>query len=136
MSDVDVNPIDVIRRTAEAIGGDKTDLRWKTSVTNTTSTPVPVTIVEPVNTTPLITNIVSPGVADTEFSHAFSSGTNKFIIKVRQVARLKVAFITGGTFISIPLGGVFEQTNLSLTSITVFLKCSKALQDIEILEWT
>lgn len=32
MSDVDVNPIDIIRRSAEDVGGDKTDLVWKTKL--------------------------------------------------------------------------------------------------------
>lgn len=87
---------------------------------------------------PAIYNLTSPAIG-TEFSQALSSGTKSFLIRVRGTsgAELQMGFSSGFTnYVTIPRGNSFKEDGLDLTSTTIYLKCNKAGETIEILEWT
>lgn len=96
-------------------------------------TPVPI---KNQDTTPAIVNVTSPGTSDTEFSIAIADGTNQFTIRARGSSRLKLAYVSAGDFITIPLGGWYRVEGLYTSSVTLVLKCSKASQIIEVETWT
>lgn len=86
--------------------------------------------------TPTIYN-VSAAVANTEYSQALTSGTKKFIIRVRGDATLKLAFDAGqsGTnYITVRGGTVYVEDNINFTG-TLYFQTTKATQTVEILEW-
>lgn len=110
----------------------------KTAVRICTESTDPIHVVDATSSamTPTIVNVVSPVGADTEFTVAIPDGANQFTFRARGSSRLKLAYTSGGPFITIPLGGWYRATGLSTTSVTLFLKCSKSSQTIEVETWT
>jgi len=91
-----------------------------------------------VSTTPVIYN-KSVASADTEESQALTTGTKKFMIKVRGNARLQVSFVeneSGTKFSTVPPGAVYKEEGLNLTDFTLYFQTSKATQIVEITEWS
>lgn len=87
--------------------------------------------------TPKIYNMSAP-TARTEVSHVLSANTKQLIVRVRGVANLQLAFISGESstnYITIPSGASLSLTDLK-TSVTLYLQTDKNSQVIEILEWT
>jgi hypothetical protein len=89
------------------------------------------------STTPSITNIAVPA-ANTEQSHTFPANTKKIKIRARGNSIIKYSFNSGqsGTnYITIFPGNTYEETDLKLTSVTVYFQLTKAGDIVEILSW-
>jgi len=87
---------------------------------------------------PTIYNVVTPLTPATEFSQELGPNTKQFLVKVRGNATLQLAFFSGdsGTlYITLDKHTTFTQENLD-ASVTLYMQCDKALQTVEILEWT
>lgn len=119
-----------------------TAIMWETSgntlVPVSSANPLPIAL----STTPVVSNVsiynvASPGIANTEFSQALTDGTTSFTVRVRGTADLQFAFTSSFTeAITVPAGASFTQDNVNLQSESLYMKCSKASQVIEILEWS
>ena len=86
--------------------------------------------------TPTIYNISVP-LAATEVSQALSIGVKKFVIKVRGMANLQLAFDPGQSgvdYISIPSGTNFSEDQIMFSG-TLYFQTNKPNQVVEILEW-
>lgn len=89
-----------------------------------------------VSTNVTITNL-SATLANTEYSHALTSGLKQLIIRSRGRAKLQVAFVSGqsGTnFITIPGGANLSLEGLEFTGKTVYVQANQASTIVEILE--
>lgn len=91
-------------------------------------------------TTPIIYNVSAP-TANTEYSQALPVGTKKFTAKVRSgLAKMQYAYISGQTgtnYMSVPTGGVVDQTDLNTAGVvTFYFQTNKATQILEIEAWT
>ena len=88
--------------------------------------------------TPVVTNLSMP-VAGTEYSHTFASKTKRFLIRARNLANIQFAYVSTESttkFITIPCGGVYSETDLDLSSVTIYMQSDVASQTAEILEWS
>lgn len=76
--------------------------------------------------------------AGTEYSQAFPSGTEKFLIKPRG-GNLQVCFTSGGsgtTYILLQDGQAYNEDNLLLTGKTLYFRSATAGCIAEIMAWT
>lgn len=90
------------------------------------------------STSTKIYNLSMP-LASTEYSQLLSSDVLRITVKLRGMANLRVAFISGETstnYITIPAGCSWEETDLRLASSTIYFMADQASQTLEILEWT
>lgn len=106
---------------------------------NKPTEPVPVsgTFTSGSSATPTISNTVTV-LANTEYSYAFPVDTKRFIIKARGNAKLQVAYATGQTnttFLTIPPGATYSETELKLPSNTIYFESNKAGETVEITSW-
>lgn len=88
-------------------------------------------------TAPVIYNKSVP-MAATEVSQALTSGTKRFTIRVRGIAKLQLAFVSGesGTnFLTIPVGTSYSEDSLDFSG-TLYFQTNKAAQTVEIVEWS
>lgn len=86
--------------------------------------------------TPKVYN-VTVALANTEVSQMLSIGTKAFTIKVRGVAALKLAFVSGESstnYFSVSAGTSYSMEGLNFSGILYF-QTNKASQVVEILEW-
>lgn len=114
---------------------DSGDVAVRTKICQDTGETLNVSINSP--DTPKIYNLSAP-TARTEVSHVLSTNTKQLIVRVRGVANLQLAFISGESstnYITIPSGASLSLTDLK-TSVTLYLQTDKNSQVIEILEWT
>ena len=105
---------------------------------NQTSRKITGTISLSASTTPIIYNVSAP-TAGTPVSQALSTNTKKILIRVRGNANAQFTFVSGETntkFITISRGSAYNESNLNLTSTTLFIQTDKNSQLIEILEWS
>lgn len=76
--------------------------------------------------------------ADTEYSHAFSSILNGIIIRARQHnANLKLSFVSGEsgtTYLTLNASAVLSLDNLALSGATLYVQSDKASTIVEITE--
>lgn len=87
-------------------------------------------------TTPTIYN-VDVVLANTEVSQLLSDNTKSFLIRVRGVSSLKLAFESGesGTnFITVAAGACYLADGLNYTG-NIYFQTTKPSQVVEILEW-
>ena len=86
--------------------------------------------------TPTIYNVLVLS-ANTEFSQLLSDSTKRFTIKVRDAAKLQIAYLPGesGTnFLTIPRGAVYTEDNMSFSG-TLYFQADKAGVTVEIVQW-
>jgi hypothetical protein len=88
---------------------------------------------------PTVTN-VSMTLAATEYSFALPTNTRKFSIRVRlddnKAPILQVYYSPGGaSYLSINPGGVYSETDMALSGITIYFKCSLPGRVAEIVSW-
>lgn len=86
--------------------------------------------------TPTIYNVSAP-LANTEYSQALNANTKKFTIRCRDIATMRLAYVSGDTatnYITIPHGCTFSDESIDFTG-TLYFRTTKAAQVIEILEW-
>jgi len=122
--------------TGTNVAGNKRAL--DTYVRNPDTDPVQVSLASAELATPTVYNVTCP-LANNEYSRALSADTKEFMIKVRQVASLKLAFVNGDsgtTYISVPANSSFTQSRLLATGLTLYFQSPVAGIDVEILEWT
>lgn len=89
-------------------------------------------------TSPTPTNVTMTS-ADTEYSHALSSDTKRFMVQCRGSYDVLLAFVSeqsGTTYITIKSGQNYWEDALDLTGITLYFQCATAAQILEILEWS
>lgn len=89
-------------------------------------------------TSPTIYNLSMP-TANTEYSQALASNTKRVMIRMRQRARARVAFVSGDTalvYFTLEPGTVYFEENLDLSGVTIYVQSNVASQTAEILEWT
>ena len=86
---------------------------------------------------PTITTITTPATSGNEFSHNLQPGVKKIKIRVRGTADLELSYTPGfiGEYWSIFKGTIYEEDNLKISAGTIYLKCNKGSQVVEILEW-
>jgi hypothetical protein len=93
---------------------------------------------QPVST-PLISN-VSLATGGTEYSITLLSNVKRYRLKLRDDARLKIAFGAGQTntnYITIPMGCEYNEENITLSSnLTIYVQASKNSQVLEVLSWS
>lgn len=90
------------------------------------------------STAPTIYNVVSPGIPNTEFSQALSADTKQFLIRNRANNDLKIAFTateSGTKFVTLKSSAVLSITNVTLTSVTIYMQTPGTNETVEILEW-
>ena len=92
-----------------------------------------------VATTPKIYNL-SLDNAGEEYSQLLSDLTKKLLIKNRtNTGSIYIAFAAGQTtvaYLTLPPGAVYNENNLGLSGISLYLRSDVAAQVVEILEWT
>lgn len=101
--------------------------------------PVPVTLTTGASSSsPAIYNVTCT-LADTEYSQSLTNGTNQFIIRARNTAKLQLAFSTGQTdttYVTIYPGSSFKTQNLNTNNLTLYFEASKPNTIVEIIEWS
>ena len=86
---------------------------------------------------PVIYNVATT-LANTEYSQALNPNVRRFTIRVRGNSKLQLAFDSGDSatlFVTIPPGCSYTEDEINFTG-TLYFQTSKALQTVEILEWT
>lgn len=86
---------------------------------------------------PKISNVILT-LANTEYSHTFSTGTQSLLIRARGNSKLQIAFISGDTnieFLTIPRGATLSMPDLGFSG-TVYVEGNVAGDVVEIVEWT
>jgi hypothetical protein len=125
--------IEVLKKSGEEVTpGDKSDYYIK--VGPTPGHPIEFQLAEP--DTPTVYNLTSPIVADTEFSQVLSGTVRKLMIQCRDLADTKLAFTSGGAFVTIPSGGCYSEDSVKLVGATIYLKTSLGSKTVEVLTWS
>lgn len=99
--------------------------------------PVSATIVPTTVGTPSLFNVVCP-TAGTEYSQLIPNNTTQLQLKVRNNAKLQLAWIPGTTmtnFLTLTPGMIYVLESVKLTSKTVYFTSSKDDTVVEILSW-
>ena len=101
-------------------------------VTNTAADPVPVTVVSGTgNTTPAIANVACP-VAGTEYNYVLPTDCRGFVLKARKGSKVDFAYVTAATeVLTVNAGFSYEDKN-TYSSQTIYFKCSKTDETIEV----
>jgi len=76
--------------------------------------------------------------ANTEVSQALATGTKRFTIKLRGIAKLQLAFVStesGTKYITIHPGAVYSENDLNFGG-TLYFQASRDSQTAEIIEWS
>lgn len=84
-----------------------------------------------------ITNLSAP-TAGTEVSLALSADLKEITIRARVLSTVQFAFVSGesGTkYVTIPPGASFSQSNLGLSSATLYIQTNVNSNTIEVLEF-
>jgi len=103
-------------------------------VVNTATDPIPVTVVSVGNTTPDIANVSCP-IAGTEYNYALPAGCRKFLLRSRNLSKITFAYETAATNVLTLENGVsFEDSNTYLNQ-TLYFKCSKAEDIVEVVTY-
>lgn len=71
----------------------------------------------------------------TEYTWAPPNGVGSFTIRSRTAASFQIMTASGGSYITIPSGSAYYETNVSSVNNTLYLKSSNAGQVIEIMYW-
>jgi hypothetical protein len=90
-------------------------------------------------TTPTTVNVSMP-LAATEYSYTLPAGCKQFIVKLRQLSSLKVAYVSGQsgtTYLEVPRGCFYAESGLTLsTGVTLYFQSPAAGQVLEVQVWT
>jgi hypothetical protein len=88
-----------------------------------------------VDTTPTIYN-VDCSVSGTEYSQALPANTKGFILRARKNSKIEFAYSSGASsHLTIPVGNSFEDRNMYSSVQTLYFKCSKADEIVEIVAY-
>lgn len=105
-------------------------------MSNITSTIRPLSQVEAAGS-PKVYNVVVP-LANTEVAQLLTTSTKSFVIRVRGVATLKLAFVlgdSGTTYLTIPPNCSYSVEGLNFVG-SLYFQTNKVAQVVEILEWS
>ena len=127
---VDDHGLEVLKKSGEEVTpGDKSDYYIKVSEINPSSNVA--------KTSPVIHNINLP-LANTEYSQAFQTNVKSFIVRPRSKTDLQFAFTSGESatnYITLKAYGVYEETGISVSNLTIYLQSGVDNTEVEILEW-
>ena len=87
---------------------------------------------------PIVENVSIP-LADTEVSHALPTGTKRFLLKLRGVAILKLAYSSGNsgtTFITLYGRTFYREERIGSATTTLYMQSPTASQTVEIVSWS
>ncbi len=88
-------------------------------------------------TNPVIANLTSPAIIDTEFSHTIPDGAKKIMFRVREKKEMQFGFVTGlADYITLPSGASYSVDNISMTGKTLYMKTGYSSLTVELLIWT
>jgi hypothetical protein len=86
-------------------------------------------------TTGLCTSVPIP-LANTEVSHNLGA-IKRFTLKLRGSGVLKVAYASGGDYITVPGGGIYSEFNIDTSSsFTLYFQSSIVNETLEIVTWS
>lgn len=111
------------------------DHQWRVAVTSD-GNPLDIALTQ-TPTTATIFNVLA-ATAGTEYSQALPANTKGFIIRSRNRSNLQLAYTsgqTGITYLTIPAGASYEDSNL-YTAQTIYFQASKNAETIEIIAYT
>ena len=129
-ADFEPNMRQIFRRVYDAI---RNCLR--VCVVNDSSSPVPVEFNVP--TTPLITKVTSPAIANDEFSHTFQSGAKYFMIRPKTNSRWAYSYVSAGESVPMAIGAPLERSNIKIdASDTIYIKCPNSSREFVVEEWS
>ena len=76
-------------------------------------------------------------IANFEYTHTFPALTKRFSLKARYDALgvIKISYVTGGNYQSIPPGAVKEVDRIGAASLTIYLQSPKAGTIVELESW-
>lgn len=103
-------------------------------IVNDLASPVPVTVVEgggTLDTTPTIFNVAC-AIAGTEYNQALPANTRRFVFKARKGSKVDFAYEAAATEVLTLNSGVSFRDDNTYVSATLYFKCSKADEVIEI----
>jgi hypothetical protein len=119
-----------------------TTQRWRmhVKVDNVNGEPIPITGTFTIGgcATPKIYNLAMAA-SGTEYYQALSNDTLKVTVKLRELAKLQLAFNAGESstkFLTIPAGCNYEITDLKTSGCTLYVQSDKSNVTLEIVEWT
>jgi len=98
----------------------------------------PLTVITSGVTNPTVANVGIP-LANTEVSYALPANTKRFMIKLRDIATMKLAYVVAGsgtTYVTVPSGGVYGEDGLSSPSLTLYFQSTAAGSTAEIVSWS
>lgn len=83
--------------------------------------------------------VVTMSLASTEYSIALPANCRQFLVKLRGGAKLQVAYSPGDsgvTYFTVPRNCFYAESDLKLTStVTLYIQCPVAAQELEVLTW-
>lgn len=105
-------------------------------VVNDLATPIPVVVTSggSFDTTPTIFNVPC-ATAGQEYSQALPANTRSFVIKARKSSKIEFAYVTAATEVLTINSGFSFEDNHTYLSGTLYFKCSKADEVVEIVAY-
>lgn len=85
-------------------------------------------------------SLVDMPAANTEYDFVLPTNTKRFMLKLRGSAGLRVAYVAGesavgGDYLTVPSGCSYTESDLTLTSITIYFQSGTASQTAEVVYW-
>lgn len=75
--------------------------------------------------------------ANTEYSVTLPTGVRQYLIKLRDSsAELKLRYVSASDFITIPRGCNYSESDLGVTTLTIYLESNSAAQVVELITWS
>lgn len=75
--------------------------------------------------------------ASTEYSIVFPAGTKRYLIKLRDSGvELKLRYISGGDYLTIPRGCNYSEDEISAATLTIYVESVSSSQIVELVTWS
>jgi len=91
------------------------------------------------STAPKNYTIISPVLANTEFSQLLTDGTKQLIIRTKGDGVLQIAWVateSGTNSLTIKKNAVYSKDGLNLVGRTIYMQVNTSLEIIQIEEWS
>lgn len=83
---------------------------------------------------PLVSNILLVA-ADTEYQIILPNNCKRYLIKLRDLADLKLRYTSGSDYLTIPRGCHFTEDDIETSSVSLFVESTSSAQMVELLTW-
>lgn len=83
---------------------------------------------------PLISNVLLTD-ANTEYSITLPNNCKRYLIKLRDPASLKLRYISGSDYLTIPPGCHYTEDDIETLSISIYVESTSPAQMIELVTW-